>query len=196
MLEIIKLIPWGEECEDASKEIDSDITEAEQVAFSKTHPIDFENANSFKKEIWAEYRKELLPATIKYFEAVRHYLTKNNLRVGGFWHQNEGIPVFNDGKVFSMSFRAWGAFAAAVWNTEEKHRRYCYTDFAWDDPPLYKHVSWNETLARKQEWEKFDAQIFEHASHRNLKGKLKSKTSNHILHTRHVTNKDKGFSSY
>jgi hypothetical protein len=195
MLEVIKLIPWGEECEDAAKEIDSDITEAEQVAFNKTHPIDFENANSFKKEIWSEYRQELFPATIKYFEAVRHYLTKNNLRKGGFWHQNEGILIFNDGKVFSMTFRAWGAFAAAVWNTEEKHRRYCYTDFAWDDPPLYSHVSWNKTVARQQEWEKFDAQIFEHARH-GVRSKLKSKTSNHVLHTRHVTNENKGFSSY
>lgn len=196
MLEIIKLIPYGDECEDASREIDSDITEAEQIAFNKTHPIDFEHANSFKKEIWSEYRQELLPATIKYFEAVRHYLTKQHLRTGGFWHQNEGIPVFNDGKVFSMSFRAWGAFAAAVWNTEEKYRRYCYTDFAWDDPPVWRHVSWNKTLATKQEWDEFNAQIFKNSKRSSRARKLKSKTSNHVLHTRRVTNKDKGFSSY
>lgn len=196
MLEVIKFLPYGEECEDSSLEIDSDITEAEREAFSKTHPIDFEQANSFKKEIWAEYRQELLPSTIKYFEAVRHYLTKNHLRKGGFWHQNEGTPVFSDGKVFSMSFRAWGAFAAAVWNTEEKHRRYCYTDFAWDDPPVWQHLCWNKTLATRQEWDELNAQIFKKAKRSSRARKLKSKTSNHVLHTRRVTNKDKGFSSY
>ena len=196
MLEVIKLVPYGDESEDVSREIDSDISEEEQKAFRATHPIDFKNANSFKKEIWSEYRKELLPATIKYFEAVRHYLTKNHLRTGGFWHQNEGVPIFNDGKVFSMSFRAWGAFAAAVWNTEEKNRRYCYTDFAWDDPPLYKHVSWNKTLATKKEWDELTGQIFKNTKRSSRAKKLKGKTSNHVLHTRRVNNKDKGFSSY
>lgn len=44
-----------------------------------------------------------------------------------------GCPVFSDGTVSRMSFRAWGDFMAAVWS-EEEDKDYCYVDFAWNDP--------------------------------------------------------------
>lgn len=66
----------------------------------------------------------------EYAEAMRRDVIKRNLREDGGWHQNseKGIPLFTDGKVALMSFRAWGDLLAAIWS-EHDNRDYCYMDF-------------------------------------------------------------------
>jgi hypothetical protein len=66
-----------------------------------------------------------------YYEAIREYVIKNNIKQGGDWHQIEGIPLFSDNTVGSFSFRAWGDLLAAIWS-EYENKDYCYMDFYMD----------------------------------------------------------------
>ena len=93
---------------------------------------------------WGEYKKGLPSAWIPYFTTLRRFVLQTHLREGGFWHQNEGSPVFTDGTVIAMSFRAWGDFMASVWNSAELCHHYRYADFAWEGAEEYVHRSWNK----------------------------------------------------
>ena len=132
MIKVIELISDDEIPEDITKELEYGIPEEEMKNYRSSRIMELEDAGHYKKEMWDEYIKGVYPSLVPYYEAVRKYLVENHLKKGGFWHEEEGTPVFNDGKIFALSYRAWGTFSAAVWNTEEKERKYDYMDFAWD----------------------------------------------------------------
>lgn len=68
-----------------------------------------------------------------YAEALRKEIVEKGIRRGGDWHQNdeEGTPLFSDGKVGSFTYRAWGDLLAAIWS-EEEGNDYTYMDFYLD----------------------------------------------------------------
>jgi hypothetical protein len=68
-----------------------------------------------------------------YYEALRQELVAIKLKRGGDWHQNSdrGVPVFDDGTVALLTFRAWGDLLAAAW-AEHEDKDYSYMDFYMD----------------------------------------------------------------
>ncbi len=77
------------------------------------------------KDYLAAFEEELHP----YLEAARASAVAHEIKVTGEQHQYEGItPVFSDGKYFSLTFRSWGDFMAAVWSEAEDRDRH-YMDF-------------------------------------------------------------------
>lgn len=99
-------------------------------------------------ETWRNYRRQMPQTWRPYLNVLRKYIMGTSCRYGGFWHQEEGCPVFSDGTVIAMSFRAWGDFMAAVWNTAEQCHHYNYVNFAWTDGDEYQHISWPKMRAR------------------------------------------------
>lgn len=75
---------------------------------------------------WADYVEAV--GENEYTLALREYIVQNEIKEGGGWHQDEGVPVFEDGTVASFSFRAWGDLLAAIWS-EELNQDFCYMDF-------------------------------------------------------------------
>lgn len=65
-----------------------------------------------------------------YLEAVRKDATERGIRITGEQHQYcpEGVPLFDDGTVLKLSFRAWGDLMAAIW-AEHDGKGYSYMDF-------------------------------------------------------------------
>ena len=80
---------------------------------------------------WKDYLNIYEEQAFPYLEALRSKILSDNIRNGGFWHQEEGCPVFSDEKAASFSMRAWGDFLAAVWS-EQENKDYSYIDFAWE----------------------------------------------------------------
>ena len=79
---------------------------------------------------WEEYMDRMSSEDkYPYYEALRDIIVKDSIRCGGDEHQARMVPVFDDGTVGRFSYRAWGDLMAAIWNTEEKTRKYCYLDF-------------------------------------------------------------------
>lgn len=78
------------------------------------------------KDYLAVWKEEVHP----YIEAFREEVLRRELRVGADWHQYGpgGVPVFEDGKYASFSYRAWGDIMAAIWS-EKEDRDYTYMDF-------------------------------------------------------------------
>jgi len=85
-------------------------------------------------ERWSDYIEDWGPKAQLYHEAIREAVLASEIRGGGFWHQDQGVPLFDDGTVASFSFRAWGDLMAAIWSTAED-RDYSYIDFAWTECP-------------------------------------------------------------
>lgn len=77
---------------------------------------------------WQDYIDELKPEQIPYAEAIRRAVVKNNIRDTGPWHQQQGVPLFNDETVGTFTFRAWGDIMAAIWSTEE-NKDYSYNSY-------------------------------------------------------------------
>ena len=78
---------------------------------------------------WKDYLEAFNEKVHPYLEAARKSAVENNIRATGEQHQYDGItPVFSDGSIFSMTFRAWGDFMAAVWS-EEEDKDMSYMDF-------------------------------------------------------------------
>lgn len=70
----------------------------------------------------------------KYAWALRNEIVAKKIRRGGFWHQEqEGVPVFIDGRYATYSMRAWGDLMAAIWS-EVDQEAHSYVKFAWTDP--------------------------------------------------------------
>lgn len=89
--------------------------------------------NPIGKEVshrWKDYLDMWKPEGHPYVEAIRAAVLEGNIRNGGFWHQKEGCPVFEDGKAACFSMRAWGDLMAAIWS-EKENKDYSYCDFAW-----------------------------------------------------------------
>jgi hypothetical protein len=66
------------------------------------------------------------------YEFLKKEIVRLGIRNGGFWHQREGVPVFEDGNAFACSMRSWGGFMAEVWS-EQDGKEYDYIDFAWEE---------------------------------------------------------------
>lgn len=81
---------------------------------------------------WHDYLLEC-PEFPEYSEALRQAILDRQLKQGGDWHQNneEGVPVFSDGRVATFTYRAWGDLMAAIWATEENKDYWCM-DFFMD----------------------------------------------------------------
>jgi hypothetical protein len=78
---------------------------------------------------WADYDLQCLDDTNRpYAHALRDAIVEQQIRESGPWHQDQGVPLFDDGTVSQFSFRAWGDFMAAVWS-EHDCKDYCYMDF-------------------------------------------------------------------
>jgi len=85
---------------------------------------------------WPDYLVNFKPISIPYLEALRKEIIAKKIRYTGEDHQDadDGVPVFSDGTVLMLSWRAWGDLMAAVWSTEE-NKDYCYMDFYMDRNP-------------------------------------------------------------
>lgn len=73
----------------------------------------------FDKDLWGD------------LEILRSSIIKNDIRITGHQHQHsdvESVPVFEDGKTATYSYRAWGDLMAAIWSTKED-KDYNYMDF-------------------------------------------------------------------
>lgn len=78
---------------------------------------------------WTTYLENFKPEVHPYLEAVRKEVVENKLRLTGEQHQKMwGAPLFSDGKILSLSWRAWGDLMAAIW-TEEEKKPYNYMHF-------------------------------------------------------------------
>ena len=112
MIEVIKFVPW-EEHEDY-----------EENMFGGMGGW-FDRGNR-----WQDYLDVWREDIWKYAEALRRRVLKDKIRKGGFWHEEEGVPLFSDNTVATFSMRGWGDFMAAVYS-EEDNKDYWYGDFAW-----------------------------------------------------------------
>ncbi len=79
---------------------------------------------------WKDYIEIRNNETRFYAEAIRKDVQKNNIRITGQNHQelDNGVPLFDDGKVGTFSYRAWGDLMAAIWS-EAENKDYRYMDF-------------------------------------------------------------------
>ena len=86
---------------------------------------DEDNGNSQKlvkaHHRWKDYIAIWAPEAQPYLEAIRVSVLAKGLRLAGEQHQytEEGVPLFNDGKVAAFSFRGWGDLMAAIWSEAE-----------------------------------------------------------------------------
>jgi hypothetical protein len=82
---------------------------------------------------WADYIADLDERRQPYFEALRADILARHIRRGGDWHQNDpgGVPVFDDGCIVALTYRAWGDLMAALWATQDGCD-YEYMDFYMD----------------------------------------------------------------
>lgn len=79
---------------------------------------------------WEDYIVLYKEEARVYLEAARDYVIKTECKTTGDQHQHSGfgVPLFSDGTVMMLSYRAWGDFMAAVWSTEE-NEDYTYMTF-------------------------------------------------------------------
>jgi len=78
---------------------------------------------------WTTYLDNFRPESHPYLEAVRKDVLEKKLRITGELHQQDGgTPLFSDGKILCLSWRAWGDLMAAIW-TEEDKKPYSYMHF-------------------------------------------------------------------
>ena len=77
---------------------------------------------------WKDYLETFDDDVQPYLEAARQSAVHNTIKATGDQHQNGITPVFSDGRYFSLTFRAWGDFMAAVWS-EAEEQDYHYMDF-------------------------------------------------------------------
>ena len=82
---------------------------------------------------WPDYTADVDPGWRAHFEVLRQAILARGLRRGGDWHQRapDSVPVFDDGALATVSYRAWGDLMAAVWS-EHDRRGYGYMDFYMD----------------------------------------------------------------
>lgn len=81
-------------------------------------------------ERWKDYINSFVDDSRPYLEALRKSVLDKKRKYTGEEHQNakDGVPLFSDGTVCTMSWRAWGDLMAAIWS-EEEGKDYCYMDF-------------------------------------------------------------------
>lgn len=79
----------------------------------------------------------------QYIYALRAYILENKVWIGGDQHQYEGVPLFEDGTIALLSYRAWGDLMAAVWSTE-LNRDFNYMDFYMGCRMAEPPAEWNK----------------------------------------------------
>lgn len=69
---------------------------------------------------WEDFIERWKPRVQPHYEALREAILERELQRGGDWHQRSetGVAVFDDGRIATFSYRAWGDLLAAVWSTE------------------------------------------------------------------------------
>ena len=78
---------------------------------------------------WKDYLAAFNLKVHPYLEVARRSAVEHGIKASGEQHQYDGVtPVFSDGSIFAMTFRAWGDFMAAVWS-EEEDADMSYIDF-------------------------------------------------------------------
>jgi hypothetical protein len=79
---------------------------------------------------WADYLARWDPSTRPYLEALRADVLASDRFICGNEHQYaaDGVPLFDDGTVASLSFRAWGDLMAAI-ATEKDGQNHNYLEF-------------------------------------------------------------------
>lgn len=90
----------------------------------------FFNAGMIHGMRWKDYIEIWKDETKPYAEAIRKNVIENNIKITGEKHQSSsnGVPLFDDGKIGSFSYRAWGDLMAAIWS-EEESKDYNYMNF-------------------------------------------------------------------
>ena len=60
-------------------------------------------------------------------------IRRNNLKFGGFYHQGGefGMPMFDDGKIFFVTFRHWGHLMYEAWHHDSPDAM-GYCKYAWE----------------------------------------------------------------
>lgn len=89
-----------------------------------------EDQSKYTGKRWKDYLDTFQVEVHPYLEAVRVAIVANGRRFNGDAHQHQPgcVPLFSDGKVLCLSFRAWGDLMAAVWS-EHEDKDYTYMDF-------------------------------------------------------------------
>jgi len=79
---------------------------------------------------WKDYKNSYKKIAYKMLETLRKSIIENGIKCTGEEHQQgaKAIPLWDNGKVDTYSFRAWGDLMAAVWSTEE-NTDYNYLSF-------------------------------------------------------------------
>jgi hypothetical protein len=98
----MKVVDWISDAESADHEI----------AFGGMGGwFGFDQANT-----WQDYLDSWKPEVHPYIEAVRDSVIESGRWITGQQHQDDddGTPLFEDGKVVALSFRAWGDLMAAI----------------------------------------------------------------------------------
>ena len=79
---------------------------------------------------WKDYINNWSDKGKSYIEAIRESVLERGSLMTGAEHQGSlnGVPLFDDGKIGSFSYRAWGDLMAAIWS-EAENKDYNYMDF-------------------------------------------------------------------
>lgn len=79
---------------------------------------------------WKDYIEIWKDEVKPYAEAIRESVLQRGSLLTGSEHQSSanGVPLFDDGKIGSFSYRAWGDLMAAIWS-EKENKDYNYMDF-------------------------------------------------------------------
>jgi len=84
------------------------------------------------------YREDYLsdPLFEEHRNAVIDELQKRNYHFSGFYHQGGelGVPVFDDGDWFKVSYRTWGQIMADAYPEEMTKAKSAYIVWAWCSP--------------------------------------------------------------
>ena len=93
---------------------------------------------------WADYLNMFEPGAIPYLLAMQAAVTRDGIREGGDWHQDCGVPLFDDGTVATYSYRAWGDLLAAIWS-EHDGVSYSYMNFYMGAGPRAPKTTGSDT---------------------------------------------------
>ena len=84
------------------------------------------------------YREDYLsdPLFEEHRNAVIEALREHNYHFSGFYHQGGelGVPVFDDGDWFKVSYRTWGQIMADAYPEEMTKAKSAYIVWAWCSP--------------------------------------------------------------
>ena len=102
------------------------------------------------------YREDYLsdPLFEEHRNAVIDELRKRNYHFSGFYHQGGelGVPVFDDGDWFKVSYRTWGQIMADAYPEEMGQTKSAYIEWAWCSPCEPKDM----IIPRREDYPEYD----------------------------------------